>query len=155
MLMVMTLCFSFFSLVISPDLLELLRTDFRFISGEGVTEHDVSIISIAVQKARTASKQARTAVTSQDLLLPTSDLAVLSTRSILTRRAIEKKKLYGPRLNVPFAPLCITVGGMIQTEAMESMEAWRELIGEGGNAFMMRRISTFLARERAKVWRFE
>jgi hypothetical protein len=72
-----------------------------------------------------------------------------------SRRASEKKKLYGSLLNVPFAPLCITVGSMLEKEAMEPMEAWRKVVGKGGYRFMMRRISMFLARARAKVWRFE
>jgi hypothetical protein len=109
-----------------------LRTDFRVISGEGITEYDVSIVSIAAQKARTSSDQARTAAASEDPPLSTSDLAKSSIQSILTRRAIEKKKLYSPLLNVPFAPLCITVGGMLEKEAMESMEGWKEVVGEGG-----------------------
>jgi hypothetical protein len=125
-----------------------LRTDFRVISGDGITEYDVSIIPIAAQKARTSSNQARTAAASQDPPLSISDLAKGSIQSILTRRAIEKKKLYGPLLNVPFAPLCITVGGMLENEAMESMEGWKEVVGEGGYRFMMRRISVFLARAR-------
>jgi hypothetical protein len=44
---------------------------------------------------------------------------------------------------------------MLEKEAMEAMEAWREVVGEGGYTFMMRRISVFLARARANVWRFE
>jgi hypothetical protein len=125
-----------------------LRTVFRVISGDGITEYDVSIISIAAQKARTSSNQARTAAASEDPPLSISDLAKSSLQSILTRRAIEKKKLYGPLLNVPFAPLCITVGGMLEKEAMESMEGWKEVVGEGEYRFMMRRISVFLARAR-------
>jgi hypothetical protein len=132
-----------------------LRTDFRVTSGKGITEYDVSIISINAQKARTSAKQARTAAASQDPPLSPPDLAKHSIQNVLTRRATEKKKLYGTLLNVPFAPLCITVGGMLEKEAMEAMEAWREVVGEGGYTFMMRWISVFLARARAKVWRFE
>jgi hypothetical protein len=44
---------------------------------------------------------------------------------------------------------------MLETEAMEAMGAWKEVVGERGYTFMMRRISVFLARARAKVWRFE
>jgi hypothetical protein len=139
----------------SPNPLKPLRTDFRVISGEGITEYDVSIVSIAAQKARTSSNQARKAAESQDPPPSTSDLAKLFIQNILTRRANEKKKLYGPLLNVPFAPLCMTVGGMIEKEAMEAMEGWKEAVGEGGYQFMMRRISIFLARARAKVWRFD
>jgi hypothetical protein len=51
--------------------------------------------------------------------------------------------------------LCITVGGMLEKEAVESMEAWREVVEERGYRFRMRRISVSLARARAKVWRFE
>jgi hypothetical protein len=39
--------------------------------------------------------------------------------------------MYAPLLNVPSAPLCITVGGLSEKEAMESMEAWREVVGGG------------------------
>jgi hypothetical protein len=44
---------------------------------------------------------------------------------------------------------------MVEKEAMAQLDAWREVVGEAGYRFMMRRISMYLARARAKVWRFE
>jgi hypothetical protein len=139
----------------SPNPDKPLRNDFRVISNVGITEYDLSIISFAAKKARDASAKARTAAASQDPPLPPPDLAKHSIQSILTRRAKEKKQKYCPLLTVPFVPLCMTVGGMLEKEAMESLEGWKEVVGAGGYTFMMRRISVFLARARAKVWRFE
>jgi hypothetical protein len=132
-----------------------LRTDFRVITGDGITEYDVSIISIAAKTARTSSDEARKAAASQSSPLPILDLAQSSIQNILTKRANEKKKLYCPLLTVPFAPLCIAFGGMVEKEAMAQLDAWREVVGEAGYRFMMRRINMYLARARAKVWRFE
>jgi hypothetical protein len=44
---------------------------------------------------------------------------------------------------------------MLEKEAMEALEGWKAAVGEGGYVFTMRRISVFLARARAKVWRFK
>jgi hypothetical protein len=132
-----------------------LRTDFRVTTGNGITEYDVSIISIAAKTAQTSADQARSLATSQDRPLSSLDIAKSSIQNILTKPAKEKKKLYCPLLTVPFAPLCITVEGMVEKEAMEQLDAWREVVGEPGYRFMMRRISMYLARARAKVWRFE
>jgi hypothetical protein len=67
----------------SPDPFKPLRTDFRVMSGESITEYDISIISIAAQEARTSSKQARSAVAPQDPPLSTPDLAETSLQPIL------------------------------------------------------------------------
>jgi hypothetical protein len=131
------------------------RTDFRVTSHDGVTEYDLTIVSIASQSARTSSRQARTRLSSSNPPLPLSDLNKASLQSILTKPYESKNAKYIPLLTVPFQPLVFSVGGMMEDKSLKAMEGWREAMGEGSWQFLMRRISMILTKARAEVWHFE
>jgi hypothetical protein len=131
------------------------RTDFRVTSHDGVTEYDVTIISIASQSAQTSSRQATRDLSSSTPPLLISDINKASLQRIPSEPYRSKNSKYLPLLTVPFQPLVISLGGMVEDRTMDAMEAWRGAMGDGSWQFLMRRISVILTRTRAEVWHFE
>jgi hypothetical protein len=136
------------------------RTDFRVTSDAGITEYDLTIVSIASKEARQSSRRARQDLLSSQSLcqsasLPILDLSKASLQTILNKRAQIKNATYVPLLDVTFSPLVISLGGTVENASLEAMEAWKEVVGESSHGFLMRRISVVLARARARVWQFE
>jgi hypothetical protein len=132
-----------------------LRTDFRVTSESGVSEYDLTIISLATQDAMAADKKTRRNLS---LSIPSISPLALSKASIQSslQAAVQKKVTkYERFLTVPFHPIVISLGGMLEDKAVKELERWREAIGGASYGFMMRRISVTLLRARARVWRFE
>jgi hypothetical protein len=81
--------------------------------------------------ARTSSRQARRELSSSIPPLPISDINKASLQTILSKPYQSKNTKYLPLLTVPFQPLVISLGGMVEDKTMGAMDGWREAMGEG------------------------
>jgi hypothetical protein len=132
-----------------------LRTDFRVTSESGVSEYDLTIISLATQDAMAADKKTRRDLSLSNPSISPLALSKASIQSSLQAAVQKKVTKYERFLTVPFHPIVISLGGMLEDKAVKELERWREAIGGASYGFMMRRISVTLLRARARVWRFE
>jgi hypothetical protein len=82
-------------------------------------------------------------------------LSKASIQSSLQAAVQKKVTKYERFLTVPFHPIVISLGGMLEDKAVKELEKWREAIGGASYGFMMRRISVTLLRARARVWQLE
>jgi hypothetical protein len=125
-------------------------------SHEGISEYDLTIVFLASQQARQSSTRARRELSSlfhspPSPPLPISDFVKASLQSILNKPAQSKIAKYTPLLSLPFSPLVISLGGMMEDSTVEAMEAWKGVMGVASHQYLMRRISVVLARARARV----
>jgi hypothetical protein len=132
-----------------------LRTDFRVTSHSGATEYDLSVISLSAVKHSKSALRSLQHLSSFDSPLPLPDRVKASIQQTLSSAAEIKINKYTPILTVPFPPLLMPLGGMMEKSAVVQMERWKAEIGESSYWFLMRRMSVCLLRARAKVWRFE
>jgi hypothetical protein len=106
------------------------RTDFRVTSELGVSEYDLTIISLSTQDTLAADKK-----NNRDLPLsnPSNSLLDLSKASIQSslQTAVQKKNTkYTRFLIVPFHPIVILLEGMLEDKAVKELEKWKKPVWE-------------------------
>jgi hypothetical protein len=118
-----------------------LSAQLGFNSESGVSEYDLTIISLSTQDAIAADKKTRRDLSLSNLSISPLDLSKANIQSSLQTTVQKKTTKYIRFLTVSFRPMVISLGGMLEDEAVKELEKRKEAIGGASYQFMLRRIS--------------
>jgi hypothetical protein len=109
------------------------RADIQVTSETGCSQYDLTIVSLAArdyQKTYIDTHHDFSRLSRSTQPLPPVDLAAASLQQTLSIPAKAKIAKNAHCVNVPFYPIAISLGGVVEEGAVKQFESWKEAVGE-------------------------